>query len=146
MAAKKAATPKTGSIKGKPGRKAFEPTKAQRVTVEVMTVATIPQEVIARCIGIHRDTLQKHLREELDLGKSKIDARITETIVRQALAGNTALLCFYAKTRMGWRETTRVETTGADGGPQEHVVTHKRYEDMTREELEAEINARSAST
>jgi hypothetical protein len=38
------------------------------------------------------------------------------------------------------------ENTGPNGGPQEHVHTHKRYDDMSLEELQAEINARSASS
>lgn len=34
-----------------------------------------------------------------------------------ATRAQAAALFFYAKTQLGWRETTRTELTGADGGP-----------------------------
>jgi hypothetical protein len=137
--------------KGRPGRKPFDPTPAQRRTVEVMSVAGLDQGIMSRCLGvdgIDEKTLRKYFRDELDLGKAKLDTRITDTIIRQALAGNTVLLIWYSKARMGWAERSLVEMTGKNGGPQqhEHVVHSNRYDDMTLDELRAAVSARSAGS
>ena len=83
----------------------------------MMKVANLTEDMMAACLGISEPTLRKYFRAELNEGKAKIDAQIANTIVAQALAGNTALLCFYAKTRMGWKETTVSEHTGEGGKP-----------------------------
>lgn len=70
---------------------------------------------MCRLLGFKDDeTLRKHYRSELDEGKDEVDALVSESIVSRALGGDTTLLIFYAKTRMGWRETNRQENISAD--------------------------------
>lgn len=69
-----------------------------------MRVAGISPDMIAKCIGISIHTLMKHFPEELELGRAKIHTRIADSLIRQAMAGNTSAMIFYAKTQMGWRE------------------------------------------
>ena len=42
---------------------------------------------------------------------------MAKNLIVQANSGNTAAAIFYLKTQAGWKETTRQELTGADGGP-----------------------------
>lgn len=105
------------SAKGKGGRPAFKPTDDQRYSVPLMKIAGMTEEMISRCLGISEQTLRKYFRDELDLGEAKIHVEIADTIVRNAKAGNAALLQFFAQTRMGWKKTEVNEHTGKDGGP-----------------------------
>lgn len=125
------------------GRKAFEPTKEHRHTVEVMRAGGMSAEIIGKCLGISEPTLWQYFRAEMELGKAKTDTKVMDTWIKQAIAGNTALICFYAKTRMGMRETTRVETTGADGGPVqvEHAIDLKSLPDDALAKLAAVAEA-----
>lgn len=55
-------------------------------------------------------------REELDKGKALGDSKLMETAFKVAVEGkNVAMLCFLLKTRMGMRETNRLEMTSPDG-------------------------------
>lgn len=99
-----------------PGRPPFEPTDDQRHTVECMASAGIPQDDIAKVIGIAKCTLQEHFRDELDNGKARTITKVADSLVRQALAGNTAAAIFYLKTQGRWREAPQQhEVTGKDG-------------------------------
>lgn len=101
-----------------PGRPRFAPTDDQRHTVECMASAGIPQDDIARVIGIAKATLQEHFRDELDNGKARTITKVADSLVRQALAGNIAAAIFYLKTQGRWREAPQEhEHAGKDGGP-----------------------------
>lgn len=91
--------------KKKVGRKPFAPTEEQRYTVSLMAGIGIVHDEIAKCVGISDETLRKYFREELDTGKVKTIARVADSLVRQALAGNITAAIYYLKTQGGWRET-----------------------------------------
>lgn len=87
------------------------PTDKDRATVKAMSAYGIPQQQIARVIGIHDETLRIHYRDELDLGVIEANAKVAETLFRQATKeGNTTAAIWWTKSRMGWKETHRVET------------------------------------
>lgn len=100
---------------------AHEPTAATRGAVESMTAYGIPQDEIARSLGITANTLRKHYRDEIETAVTKANARVAQTLFKMATDPShkscAASAMFWAKTRMGWRETTHVEMTGADKGP-----------------------------
>ncbi len=89
----------------------FKPTKAERREVEKLISVGIPQESVAMVIrgGIHKDTLRKHFRYELDTAMIKAHGKIGGKLFAMAMAGNVSSLIFYAKTQMGWKETQVVE-------------------------------------
>jgi hypothetical protein len=90
----------------------YQPTEADRTTVMVMTAAGIKQEDIAPCIGtkgIDPKTLRKHFRHELRISVAKVNGLCSQGIVRAMQAGEGWALCFWAKTRMGWREKSTLE-------------------------------------
>jgi hypothetical protein len=77
-----------------------------------MTAAGLKQEDIAACIGtrgIDAKTLRKHFGHELSIGVAKVNALCSQGIVKAMQAGEAWLLCFWAKTRMGWREKSTHE-------------------------------------
>jgi hypothetical protein len=93
--------------KGGPGN-AFAPTDAQRSQVEAMAAYGIPQADIARVLEISVPTLVTHFREEIDTGATKANAKVAQSLFKKATGDGpqavTAAI-FWAKTRMGWRET-----------------------------------------
>lgn len=76
-----------------------------------MSAFGIPQDSVARVLDISSGTLRLHYRDELDLGVIEANSKIAETLFNQGVReGNTAALIWWTKSRMGWKETTRVET------------------------------------
>lgn len=70
-------------------------------------------------------TLRKHYREELDMAHTKANAQVGRFLFQNASGqtlekGATYSDCvraamFWAKTRMGWRETQEINHTSDDG-------------------------------
>ena len=110
-----------------------EPTEKTRLEVEALASFGIPQEDIARYIGISHVTLRKYYEAELDVSAIKANTTVGKYLF--SLASGQAInngashadcktaAIFWAKTRMGWREVQRQEITGADGAPINHRVS-----------------------
>lgn len=97
--------------------KKYEPTEEQKHQVMMLKATGTTNELIANIIGISIPTLRKAFRSELETGLAETNAKVAESLFNQALAGNVTAQIFWLKTRAGWRETDRLELTGADGGP-----------------------------
>lgn len=100
--------------------KPHEPTPQLRGQVEAMTGYGIKAEDIARSLGICHVTLRKYYREELDNGAVKANAKVAESLFKKATGDGSQSVTaaiFWAKTRMGWKETLVNEHTGKDGTP-----------------------------
>lgn len=112
------------------GREPFKPTDEQRKQVEALSGYGLPQEQIASVIGCSQDTLAKYFSKELADGLAKANSRVAQFLYQQATKNLTAAI-FWAKTRMRWRETDRLEVTGKDGEPlipQLNITVRKRSE------------------
>lgn len=96
------------------GRAPFVPTDEQRKQVEALSGYGLPHEQIASVIGCSQDTLVKYFSQELAEGMAKANSRVAQFLYQQATKNLTAAI-FWAKTRMRWRETDRLEVTGKDG-------------------------------
>ena len=113
----------------------FVATSEQRKTVRAMAAFGIPQIEIANVVGISDRTLRKVFREELDKAATEANAKVAEVCFRMATSGTVpAATFFWLKTRAGWREVSRHEHTGGDGGP----VQLQQFED-TRPPISAYI-------
>ena len=103
----------------KPGPKPIVPTDEERKQVEAMSGYGVPFASIA-CLmhgGISEETLNKHYRTELGQGKAKAMAKVGQSLFQKATSGDdTTAAIWYSKTQMGWKDTSRVEVAGADGG------------------------------
>ena len=68
----------------------------------------VPEQAIARVVGLDPKTLRKHYREELDTGQIKATAKVAESLFRKATSDGSQSVTaaiFWLKTRGGWRET-----------------------------------------
>lgn len=121
------------------------PSTQTRAEVSALKSFGVPLDEIAVYIGIDRKTLSKHYRAEIDTAQIKADAAVAKFLYGTASGralkdGATHADCvraamFWAKTRMGWRETASLELSGAGGGP----ILTKDVSDLSDDELAALI-------
>lgn len=110
------------------GRPPHQPTPERRRTVEALVSYGIRQEDIGNILGIHRETLEKYYRHEIDTAAPKAHARAAETLYQLAIGSdgdiekgieprepNITCLIFYLKCQAKWVE--RHEISGPSGGP-----------------------------
>lgn len=104
---------------GRP-RKTRDPKAAG--TVKALAQYGVPHDQICAVLkenglaDICSDTLEKIYRKELDEGKALGDSKLLQTAFSMATKDKHAgMLCFLLKTRMGLRETNRIEMTSPDG-------------------------------
>ncbi|WP_238547864.1 hypothetical protein [Meridianimarinicoccus roseus] len=103
-------------------RKPIELTEAQRAEVETLA-ALLNQDQIADYLGVSRRTFHAICGRDEDVaarykrGKAKAIAHVANGLLQKARGGDTTSMIFYLKTQAGWRETDRLEHTGAEGGP-----------------------------
>lgn len=98
-----------------------KPTYKTRTEVSALYSFGITQEEIAKYIGIDPKTLRLHYRDELDSAHVKANAKVGQFLFQNASGatlkdGATYSDCvraamFWAKTRMGWRETQNIDHT-----------------------------------
>jgi hypothetical protein len=105
--------------------KAHKPNDETRAEVAALASFGIPQEDIAAYIGISKPTLAKYYPEELKISSIKANGEVGKYLF--SLASGQALkqgashsecarsAMFWAKTRMGWRETNNLDHTSSDG-------------------------------
>ena len=106
------------------GRPPFQPTDAMRELVADLAAACLPHDDIGQALrsvngGAPLDpkTLRKHFRDELDHGAAMTRVRAQRRLFQLIDDGNLGAICFFLKCRAGWKESVRVENTGADGAP-----------------------------
>jgi hypothetical protein len=98
------------------GRKRYQPTDKDLRVAEAMAGCGMPQDGIARVLGIDAKTLRKHFRSTLDSAADKADAQVASTLFKMATSGACpAATIFWMKTRRDWREIKRFEHSGPDG-------------------------------
>lgn len=85
-------------------RKAYKPTDDQRKQVETMAAYGIPALDIANVLGIHRATLDRHYRAELDRATTMANAKVAGYLFENAKKGNVTAQIFWLKTRARWKE------------------------------------------
>ena len=102
-----------------------QPTEKTRAEIIALRSYGVPIKEVAAYIGIDDKTLYKYYRDELENSAIKANANVGKFLYQaasgQALTtGATHSDCvraamFWAKTRMGWKETNVQEHTGANG-------------------------------
>jgi len=109
------------------GRPRFAPTEAQRLLVVALHGAGLPlDEVRLNILGpggkpIAEGTFRRCFRRETEAAKARFGGAIAKRYFQllHSRDEKTAIRAVEigAKSRLGWRETSRTELTGADGGP-----------------------------
>ncbi len=107
-------------------KEAHQPTEKTRAEIVALRSYGVPIKEVASYIGIDDKTMYKYYRAELEQSAMKANANVGKFLYQaasgQALTtGATHSDCvraamFWAKTRMGWKETNVQEHTGANGG------------------------------
>lgn len=107
------------------GTQAHEPTDATRQTVQLHATVGTDQHIIARVLGISKNTLRKHYMDELELATAKANATVGGSLYKKATGytdkegtyhpPETAAQIFWMKTRARWSETHRHEHESPDG-------------------------------
>ena len=123
-----------------------QPTEKTRAEIVALRSYGVPIKEVAAYIGIDDKTLYKYYKDELENSAIKANANVGKFLYQaasgQALTtGATYSDCvraamFWAKTRMGWKETNVQEHTGANGKP---LIPSAK--EMTTDELKAELEA-----
>lgn len=106
------------------------PDKVSRDTVSLHAMVGTRQEQIARILGISKNTLRKHYKEELDTAGDKANATIGGHLFNKAKSGDTTAMIFWMKTRAGWRERHEYDHISSDGS-----MSPKEPRQLSDEEL-----------
>lgn len=109
-------------------RQLIKLTDVQKREVELMAGYGIPQEDIARALGVSAPTLRRECKEQLAIGAIKANAKVARYLFvgivgdpddpdgkRGAIADEKARVTaaiFWLKTRAHWKETSVHEHTG----------------------------------
>lgn len=101
------------------GQAPHEPTDKIRSEINALRTYGVPIKEVAKYIGIDDKTMYKYYREELENSALKANARVGKFLYEAASGaaldkGASHSDClrsamFWAKTRMGWRESGELE-------------------------------------
>jgi AcrR family transcriptional regulator len=100
------------------GRPPYQPSEKDRAQVRMLSAMGIPQDDIARVIGITRPTLTVHFRDELDVGAIEANAKVAASLFRAATDSskpNVVAAIFWLKVRAGWRESEGINPAETPG-------------------------------
>lgn len=102
----------------KRGRPPHLPNSDTRKQVYELSRVGTRYEDIAEVLSISDDTLVKHYKKELKLGRIEANAIIAGTLFEKAKSGDTSSMIFWLKSRAQWKETQKLEHGGdPDGEP-----------------------------
>lgn len=96
-------------------RPAHKSDEASRRQVEALAGYGVPETGIAAMIGVDPKTLRKHYPHELKIGHTKANSAVAQSLFRKATGDgpqSVTAAIFWAKTRMGWKETIINEHSG----------------------------------
>lgn len=116
---------------------AHKPTEETRALVEKSAGLGVTQESIAEHLNVDEKTLRKYYSKELSRGKFQANILVFGKLFEQCMEGNLTALIFWCKTQGKWRETDRLEITGADGGAIGVSNTDRRLEETLKQDPEA---------
>ena len=85
----------------------------------MMSGIGLTHDQISKVMQISDETLRKYYRDELETGEAKTTALVAQNLFNIATGsgqGAVTAAIFWMKTRAGWREVSRSEVSGPDGG------------------------------
>jgi len=106
--------------KGGPGQPPYDPTPADRATVQNLAALGATHKEIAMCIGrygVSEPTLRKHFRRELNNSLTEVKALAMSQVVAAMKRGEPWAVCFFLKCRGGWRERQDIKQQIEHSGP-----------------------------
>lgn len=94
------------------GRTRWAPTEAELKQIRLYAGLGVPIKDIGVLVGKSHVTLQARARDALEQGAAEANAKIAGALYRAAIGGNITAAIFWAKTRLGWHETSNLNLTG----------------------------------
>lgn len=96
-----------------PGRPQHEPTDKQRQTVLLLAGFGATTRQIGRQMGLSKDTIEKHYRDELEEAWGLADLQLYGALWKKAVVDrNPACLIFLAKNRLGMSDQQTIDHKG----------------------------------
>lgn len=81
-----------------------------------------PIDQIEKVLDISRPTLKKYFQRELDTGAPEANAQVAKALFNAAVKDKSvAAMMHWLNSRANWKQSARVEHTGADGAPIQSV-------------------------
>jgi hypothetical protein len=104
------------------GQKPWEPSPKELQQIEVMAGLGLSHKQIGMVIGVTPYVLRTHCPDILDRAELLMNLQVGANLFKMATGDpthkNTAMTAiWWSKARMGWKDTSRVESTGPNGGP-----------------------------
>jgi hypothetical protein len=106
------------------------PTTKLRREIECFASYGIPQANIARCFGVPLKTLQRHYKDELELGHDRANAQVAGFLFAAAQKGNVTAMIFWLKTRARWSEV-REANPFSELGKKEAALAQAQQPDLS---------------
>jgi len=103
-----------------PGQPPYEPTPADRATVQNLAALGATHKEIAMCAGrygVSEPTLRKHFRRELNNSLTEVKALAMSQVVAAMKRREPGAVCFFLKCRNGWRERQDIKQQIEHSGP-----------------------------
>lgn len=83
---------------------AYKPTKEIGERIRALKAYGASHENIAKMVGVSVDTLDRHHRNDLDIGLDEANSKMAKSLFdKGALKGDTAAMIFWLKTRARWK-------------------------------------------
>lgn len=101
-------------------------TKETREKVKALAFAGVKNERIADMLGISKRTLQRRYRADLDNAIAEAIGQVGQSLLSQAITGNTAAGIFIMKARAGWRDNGHIDSDGS-ATPVQIVINPPNY-------------------
>jgi mannose/fructose/N-acetylgalactosamine-specific phosphotransferase system component IIC len=93
------------------------PSEPARQAVRAMVITGIPLTRIASALKMKITTLNRYYQAEIDESADRANTQVVANLHRIAIGKSPqamAAAAFWCKTKMGWRETSRVEADIVD--------------------------------
>lgn len=103
---------------GQPGGIAYEPNDHHRNLVRELAGRVWNDGVLARRVGIHRDTMLKYYWDDIQQAREDMNELVGAQLLKKALKGDIPALKWWEQSRAG--KTSKVQITGPRGGPIQH--------------------------
>ena len=95
------------------GRPAYQPSDETGRQVEMLSGIGVPEEMMARMVGIDRKTLTKYYRDQIDNGAAKATTKVAKRLFDIAMSDTKESLTaciFWLKCRARWSTLDGPET------------------------------------
>lgn len=85
------------------------PDDKTRRQIQMMVIAGVTVDDIAKILEIGKTTLWKYYKSDLETAKQRANAAVAASLYKQAVNGNTTAQIFWLKTQAQWRDVTTHE-------------------------------------